>query len=375
MKEADLFSGARGPRPNNATCFDAAVVFAAGRRIDMETFGQELPEGFKWEPLARTETTTAEPEDELGLHVFHDDENVQYLDETYINMHKEEIRRPQKEVATTPALPHSEHRLPSVATTTFLVHSEAFQKGSLRLTCVASIYNLYVARAEILFDMEQPEVASVLGVRNNALGSSSYNARLKLSAASLVPIVLYLRNRISDGERNEGNGLIEGEVERSRKGVMGGSETGDSGRGGSAPLELSRTVRNRTAEATALVLMFTKYYNGHIKNKRILISIKVWSEMKLTPSRSLILTQPTGAGGGKSAPVHYSTYTLQSVTLIACNLLGAPRPAPRAPPAGPPAEPIVLECRLAKYSLGNPSEGCPRDLDIGGPHDGRAADR
>lgn len=138
----------------------------------MESYVHELPQWFKWDPPPKAETTTTEmPEDDLGFNIFHDDSNIQYLDETYINMHKEEIRRPPKE-SLKPVFERTEpdNRLPSVGEVTFVVRNEAFQGNSLRLTCIASIYNLYAARSELIFDIEPPEVASVLGVRNSAVG-------------------------------------------------------------------------------------------------------------------------------------------------------------------------------------------------------------
>ncbi|CAG4937385.1 unnamed protein product [Colias eurytheme] len=144
-----------------------------GREIDMESFAHELPDWFKWDPPAKSETTTTEPPDEdINFNVFNDDNNVQYLDETYINLHKEDIRRPPKEnVKQVFERSGPDNRMPSVGEVLFVVRHETFEGGSLRLTCIASIYNLYAARAELIFDMEQPEVASVLGVRNNAKGS------------------------------------------------------------------------------------------------------------------------------------------------------------------------------------------------------------
>lgn len=132
----------------------------------------ELPEWFKWDPPPKSETTTPEmTEDDINFNIFHDESNIQYLDETYISLHKEEIRRPPKEdmkVGFERSGP--DNRLASVGEVLFVVRHEAFKRGSLRLTCIASIYNLYAARAELIFDMEQPEVASVLGVRNSAVG-------------------------------------------------------------------------------------------------------------------------------------------------------------------------------------------------------------
>lgn len=138
----------------------------------MELFGHELPVWFKWDPPPKPETTTTEmPEDDLNFNVFHDESNMQYLDESYINIHKEEIRRPQKENAKVEwERTGPDNRQISVGEVLFVVRQDAFERGSLRLTCIASLYNLYAARAELIFDMEQPEVASVLGVRNSAEG-------------------------------------------------------------------------------------------------------------------------------------------------------------------------------------------------------------
>lgn len=138
----------------------------------METLLHELPTWFKWDPPPKAETTTTEqPDDDVNFNIFHDEGNIQYLDESYINLHKEEIRRPPKE-SLKPTFERTgpDNRLPSVGDVSFVVRNEAFERGSLRLTCIASIYNLYAARAELIFDMEQPEVASVLGVRNRAVG-------------------------------------------------------------------------------------------------------------------------------------------------------------------------------------------------------------
>lgn len=132
--------------------------------------GHTLPDWFKWDPPPKPETTTTDsPEDDNFA--FHDDNNIQYLDESYISIHKEEIRRPRKE-SLKPAFERTgpDNRLPSVGEVTFVVRNEAFERRSLRLICIASIYNLYAARTELIFDMEQPEVASVLGVRNSAVG-------------------------------------------------------------------------------------------------------------------------------------------------------------------------------------------------------------
>lgn len=141
-------------------------------QIDMEMFVHELPVWFKWDPPVKPETTTTEmPDDDVNFNIFHDESNIQYLDETYINLHKEEIRRPPKEnVKVEFERTGPDNRLVSVGEVSFVVRSDAFERGSLRLTCIASVYNLYAARAELIFDMEQPEVASVLGVRNSAGG-------------------------------------------------------------------------------------------------------------------------------------------------------------------------------------------------------------
>lgn len=120
-------------------------------------------------------TTTERPEDEINLNIFHDDENLQYLDETYINLHRGEIRRPSND-NIKPVFERTgpDNRTPTVGVVSFLVRTQAFERGSLRLTCIANIYNLYAARAELIFDMEQPEVASVLGVRNKGTGEFSF---------------------------------------------------------------------------------------------------------------------------------------------------------------------------------------------------------
>lgn len=138
----------------------------------MESLLHEVPDWFKWDPQMKADTTTTEqPEDDINFNIFSDESNIQYLDESYINLHKEEIRRPSKE-SIKPVYERTgpDNRLPSVGEVLFVVRHEAFERGSLRLTCIASIYNLYAARAELIFDMEQPEVASVLGVRNDAIG-------------------------------------------------------------------------------------------------------------------------------------------------------------------------------------------------------------
>ncbi|CAH4019394.1 uncharacterized protein LOC123707741 [Pieris brassicae] len=161
----------------------ANLTFALnGREIDMEFFVHELPEWFKWDPPTKAETTTTQlPDEDFNIN----DENVQYLDESYINLHKEEIRRPPKETKFDRSGP--DNRMPSVGEVLFVVRHAAFEGGSLRLTCIASIYNLYAARAELIFDMEQPEVASVLGVRNNAIESS-------ISTIVLLSILILLYN-------------------------------------------------------------------------------------------------------------------------------------------------------------------------------------
>ncbi|VVC92834.1 unnamed protein product, partial [Leptidea sinapis] len=144
-----------------------------GREIDMDSFVHELPDWFKWDPPLKSDTTTTELPEDLNLNIFHDDNNIQYLDETYINLHKEEIRRPPKEsLRQVIERTGADDRLPSVGEVVFVVRHEAFERGTLRLTCIASIYNLYSGRSELIFDIEQPEVASVLGVRNSAEESS-----------------------------------------------------------------------------------------------------------------------------------------------------------------------------------------------------------
>nr|XP_032511249.1 uncharacterized protein LOC116765766 [Danaus plexippus plexippus] len=154
----------------------ANLTFALnGQEIDMESLLHEVPDWFKWDPQMKADTTTTEqPEDDINFNIFSDESNIQYLDESYINLHKEEIRRPSKE-SIKPVYERTgpDNRLPSVGEVLFVVRHEAFERGSLRLTCIASIYNLYAARAELIFDMEQPEVASVLGVRNDAIDSYS----------------------------------------------------------------------------------------------------------------------------------------------------------------------------------------------------------
>lgn len=142
----------------------------------MDSFVHDLPDWFKWDPPPKAETTTTDlPDDDVNFNIFHDESNIQYLDESYINIHKEEIRRPRKD-SVKPVFERTgpDNRLVSVGDVSFVVRNEAFERGSLRLTCIASIYNLYAARAELIFDMEQPEVASVLGVRNSAVGEYSY---------------------------------------------------------------------------------------------------------------------------------------------------------------------------------------------------------
>lgn len=139
----------------------------------MDSFGHQLPDWFKWDPPVKTETTTTEQpqEDELNLNIFHDDNNMQYLDMSYVNLHREEIQKPTKNsVNAVFERTGPDYRMPSIGDVSFVVHNDAFERGSLRVTCIASIYNLYAARSELVFDMEQPEVASVLGVRNGAVG-------------------------------------------------------------------------------------------------------------------------------------------------------------------------------------------------------------
>ncbi|XP_059062146.1 uncharacterized protein LOC131854971 [Achroia grisella] len=164
-----------------------------GQEIDMESLVHELPNWFKWDPPPKSEvTTTEQPEDDVNFNIFHDESNMQYLDESYINLHKEEIRRPPKE---SPKVSFEriepDNRLPSVSEVSFVVRNEAFERGSLRLTCIASIYNLYAARSELIFDVEQPEVASVLGVRNSAV-DSFISGTWRISA-SLVPFLYNIR--------------------------------------------------------------------------------------------------------------------------------------------------------------------------------------
>lgn len=164
----------------------------------MDSLIHELPSWFKWDPPPKAETTTTEqPEDDVNFNIFHDEGNIQYLDESYINLHKEEIRRPSKE-SLKPAFERTgpDNRLPSVGEVSFVVRNEAFERGSLRLTCIASIYNLYAARAELIFDMEQPEVASVLGVRNRAVGKcnrylySGFGSRNSAGIKQCAPILV-----------------------------------------------------------------------------------------------------------------------------------------------------------------------------------------
>ncbi|KAJ2946920.1 hypothetical protein O0L34_g16261 [Tuta absoluta] len=170
----------------------ANLTFALnGREIDMDSFVHVLPDWFKWDPPPKSETTTTEfPEDDT-INIFHDDSNLQYLDETYINIHKEEIRRPRKELIPVLERTGPDDRLPSVGEVNFVVRTSAFERGSLRLTCIASIYNLYAQRSELVFDMEQPEVASVLGVRNGAVDSRISNV-WRISAP-LVPLLYSIR--------------------------------------------------------------------------------------------------------------------------------------------------------------------------------------
>ncbi|XP_049865954.1 uncharacterized protein LOC126366757 [Pectinophora gossypiella] len=171
----------------------ANLTFALnGREIDMDSFGHVLPDWFKWDPPPKADTTTTESPEDESFNIFHDDSNIQYLDESYINIHKEEIRRPRKE-SLKPVYERSgpDNRLPSVGEVTFVVRTEAFDRGSLRLTCIASIYNLHASRAELIFDMEQPEVASVLGVRNSAVDSTFFNIwRISIL---LVPLLYNIR--------------------------------------------------------------------------------------------------------------------------------------------------------------------------------------
>lgn len=138
-------------------------------QIDIDSSMNEIPSWFKWDIAPKSESTTTEqPDDETNFNIFHDEGNIQYLDESYINLHKEEIRRPPKEnLKLNFERTEPDNRLPAVGEVSFVVRNEAFERGSLRLTCIASIYNLYAARDELIFDMEQPEVASVLGVRNS----------------------------------------------------------------------------------------------------------------------------------------------------------------------------------------------------------------
>ncbi|KAG7299390.1 hypothetical protein JYU34_016337 [Plutella xylostella] len=166
----------------------ANLTFALnGLQIDMDSFGNELPDWFKWDPPPKPDTTTTEAVEDFNI--FHDDSNMQYLDESYVNVHKEEIRRPPKETAKVERT-GPDTRLPSVGAVSFVVDGGAFVRGSLRLTCVARVHNVWAARAELVFDMEQPEVASVLGVRNHAIGAGC-GAWLLLP--SLVPLIYHNR--------------------------------------------------------------------------------------------------------------------------------------------------------------------------------------
>ncbi|XP_063378845.1 uncharacterized protein LOC134665790 [Cydia fagiglandana] len=167
----------------------ANLTFALnGREIDLDSLVHELPEWFKWDLPPKPETTTTEQAEDENFNIFHDEGNIQYLDESYINLHKEEIRRPPKE-NPKPVFERTgpDNRLVSVGEVSFVVRNEAFERGSLRLTCIASIYNLYAARAELIFDMEQPEVASVLGVRNGAQDSNIFSSwRIPTAFAPLL---------------------------------------------------------------------------------------------------------------------------------------------------------------------------------------------
>nr|XP_037874862.1 uncharacterized protein LOC101745057 [Bombyx mori] len=169
----------------------ANLTFALnGLEVETELAVHMLPAWFKWDPPPKVETTTTDAPDQ-DFNFFHDDSNLQYLDESYINLHKEEIRRPPKENSkVTYERTGPDYRLPTVSELSFVVQNEAFERGSLRLTCIASIYNLYASRSELIFDMEQPEVASVLGVRNSALDSTSRSMYRTTISALLIFYVI-----------------------------------------------------------------------------------------------------------------------------------------------------------------------------------------
>ncbi|GBP68471.1 hypothetical protein EVAR_52632_1 [Eumeta japonica] len=63
------------------------------------------------------------------------------------------------------------NRVASLSQLSFMVRPDSFERGQLRLTCIASVYGVYSERAELVINEERPQIASVLGTRDSGQGS------------------------------------------------------------------------------------------------------------------------------------------------------------------------------------------------------------
>ncbi|KAI5645160.1 cell adhesion molecule 3-like [Phthorimaea operculella] len=64
--------------------------------------------------------------------------------------------------------PATSNKLPSLNQLSFMVRPDSFERGQLRLTCIASVHSVYEERAELVINEERPQIASVLGTRDAA---------------------------------------------------------------------------------------------------------------------------------------------------------------------------------------------------------------
>ncbi|KAL0892468.1 hypothetical protein ABMA27_015577 [Loxostege sticticalis] len=75
------------------------------------------------------------------------------------------------EDATDP-MPTTEtsNKVASISQLSFMVRPDSFERGQLRLTCISSVHSVYSEQAELVINEERPQIASVLGTRDDARG-------------------------------------------------------------------------------------------------------------------------------------------------------------------------------------------------------------
>ncbi|XP_063821187.1 uncharacterized protein LOC135071324 [Ostrinia nubilalis] len=75
------------------------------------------------------------------------------------------------EDATDP-MPTTEtsNKVASISQLSFMVRPDSFERGQLRLTCISTVHSVYSEQAELVINEERPQIASVLGTRDDARG-------------------------------------------------------------------------------------------------------------------------------------------------------------------------------------------------------------